>query len=72
MYKMCTASTGVIWEKFCQTVTALTVHSWVYGLQDGLLRELGVDIGSPDETETVLAKVFAQYEADALKTTQAG
>lgn len=50
----------------------LTVHSWVYGLQDGLLRELGVDIGSPEETETVLAKVFARYENPARPSAQAG
>lgn len=28
----------------------LTVHGWVYGLQDGLLRDLGVCISAPDDT----------------------
>ncbi|MGB9428585.1 MAG: carbonate dehydratase [Gammaproteobacteria bacterium] len=28
---------------------SLTVHGWVYGLQDGLLRDLGVCISSPKE-----------------------
>jgi carbonic anhydrase len=28
----------------------LTVHGWIYGLKDGLLRDLGVTVASPDET----------------------
>ncbi|HEY0476050.1 MAG TPA: carbonate dehydratase [Kofleriaceae bacterium] len=27
----------------------LTVHSWIYSLHDGLLRDLGLGIGSPDQ-----------------------
>jgi carbonic anhydrase len=27
----------------------LTVHGWIYGLQDGLLKDLGVSISGPDE-----------------------
>lgn len=27
----------------------LTVHGWIYGLNDGLLKDLNVDIGSQDE-----------------------
>jgi len=27
----------------------LTVHGWVYGIEDGLLRDLGISIASPDE-----------------------
>ena len=43
----------------CQTTIALdawergqelTVHGWIYGLQDGLLRDLNVSVGSADET----------------------
>jgi carbonic anhydrase len=43
----------------CQTTIALeawergqelTVHGWIYGLQDGLLRDLNVTIGAADET----------------------
>ena len=49
----------------CQTTIALdawergqelTVHGWIYGLQDGLLRDLNVSVGSADET-------LAAYEA---------
>jgi carbonic anhydrase len=28
---------------------ALTVHGWIYGLQDGLLKDLGVSISGPEE-----------------------
>ena len=27
----------------------LTVHGWVYGLEDGLMKSLGLDVSSPDE-----------------------
>jgi len=35
---------------------ALTVHGWVYGLQDGLVRDLGTSVGEP-------AKAAAAYQA---------
>jgi carbonic anhydrase len=38
----------------------LTVHGWVYGLSDGLLRDLDATIAAPDEaTETCRAAVAA-------------
>ena len=49
----------------CQTTIALdawdrgqelAVHGWIYGLQDGLLRDLNVNVGGADETR-------AAYEA---------
>lgn len=40
----------------------VTVHGWVYGVEDGLARDLGVSIATPDELEQryqlVLAKRF--------------
>ena len=30
---------------------AVTVHGWVYGLEDGLVRDMGVSIANPDELE---------------------
>jgi carbonic anhydrase len=33
----------------------LTLHGWIYGLQDGLLRDLGMDARSPDEVAARLA-----------------
>lgn len=28
---------------------SLNVHGWIYGLDDGLLKDLGINVGSPDE-----------------------
>ena len=40
----------------------LTVHSWIYGLQDGLLRNLGVTVSSPGELDATLQASYARYE----------
>lgn len=40
----------------------LTIHSWVYGLKDGLLRDLGVMVSQPGELGPLLAKGLARYE----------
>ena len=37
----------------------LTVHGWVYGLKDGLMRNLGLNVSRPDE--------LAQRYAEALQ-----
>jgi len=37
----------------------VAVHGWIYGIHDGRLNDLGLTIGSPDETEAVCAKVLA-------------
>lgn len=42
----------------------LAVHGWVYGLEDGLLRDLGLNINNPKE-------LSAAYE-EALKTSARG
>jgi carbonic anhydrase len=42
---------------------ALTVHSWIYGVQDGLLRDLRVTVSSADELAAKLQDGFAAYEA---------
>jgi carbonic anhydrase len=39
----------------------LTVHSWVYGLRDGLLRDLGVTISGQDDLSAWLEKGLASY-----------
>ena len=41
----------------------LTVHGWVYGLQDGLLRDLGMDISSADQLAPALQARLKSYEA---------
>jgi carbonic anhydrase len=35
---------------------ALTVHGWVYRLQNGMLKEIGVTVSSPKELESFLAQ----------------
>jgi carbonic anhydrase len=39
----------------------LTIHSWVYGVQDGLLRDLGVTVSGPDEIAAQTQDSFARY-----------
>ncbi|GAC1407396.1 MAG: hypothetical protein NVSMB6_05000 [Burkholderiaceae bacterium] len=40
----------------------LTIHSWVYGLKDGLLRDLGVTVSRPEELAPLLAQGLMRYE----------
>jgi carbonic anhydrase len=44
----------------------LTIHSWVYGVHDGLLRDLGITVKSFEEIEPKLQRVLEGYaEKDA-------
>lgn len=40
----------------------LLIHGWVYGLHDGLLRDLGMTIAAAGEMTPVLGGVLARYE----------
>ncbi|TCS36802.1 carbonic anhydrase [Paucimonas lemoignei] len=40
----------------------LTIHGWIYGLQDGRLRNLGVTIGDAQEVSERLQAAYARYE----------
>lgn len=42
----------------------LTVHSWIYGLKDGMLRDLGLTAGSAEELAEKMPKSLARYERD--------
>jgi carbonic anhydrase len=45
---------------------AITIHSWVYGVHDGLLRDLGITVSSHDEIQPKLELVLQRYlESDA-------
>ena len=55
----------------CQTTTvqdawdrgqSLTIHSWIYGLQDGLLRNLGLAVSSAEELALKLPDCLTRYE----------
>jgi carbonic anhydrase len=44
----------------------LTIHSWVYGVHDGLLRDLGITVSSQAEIQPKLQAVLQRYaETDA-------
>lgn len=40
----------------------LTIHSWVYGLQDGLLRDLGMAVSCAEDLPAMMAKALERYE----------
>jgi carbonic anhydrase len=40
----------------------LTVHSWIYGVRDGLLRDLGVTVSGADELAAKLQAGLARFE----------
>ena len=35
----------------------LAVHGWIYGLQDGIIRDLGSGIDSPDDVQTLVRRL---------------
>jgi carbonic anhydrase len=41
----------------------LTVHGWVYGLHDGLLRDLGMKAGSAEDLARSLERSLVRYES---------
>jgi carbonic anhydrase len=43
----------------------LTIHSWVYGVHDGLLRDLGITVSSHAEIAPKLEVVLKGYLEDA-------
>jgi len=45
-----------------QRAQPLTVHGWVYGLQDGLLRDLDMTVSSDDEIEPAYRRALARIE----------
>ena len=40
---------------------AVTVHGWVYGVSDGLLRDLGMAASNNEELQEQLAAAYRQY-----------
>jgi len=41
---------------------SLTVHSWIYGVQDGHLRDLGLTVSSAEELASKMPQCLAAYE----------
>lgn len=42
---------------------SLTIHGWIYGLRDGLLRDLGISVDGPDNFEARYAAAVAAIKA---------
>jgi carbonic anhydrase len=40
----------------------LTLHGWIYGIEDGLLRNLNLDLSCESDTRHVTSKAFAAIE----------
>lgn len=40
----------------------LTVHSWIYGLRDGLLRDLGLTVERSEDLQLKMAQSLARYD----------
>jgi carbonic anhydrase len=43
----------------------LTVHSWIYGVHDGLLRNLGLTVTGPEDMADKMQASFARFEDQA-------
>ena len=41
---------------------SLTVHSWVYGVQDGMLRDLGLTISCQQDLHKKISLSLSRYE----------
>lgn len=41
------------------------VHSWIYGLKDGLVKDLGLNVGKQEEITPAYGRVLARYRAKA-------
>jgi carbonic anhydrase len=50
---------------------SLTVHSWIYGLKDGLLRSLGMSVSSPAEFEPQYRAAVAAIGAGEPRSAEA-
>ena len=58
------ARTTVVQDAW-QRGQALTVHGCVYGIEDGLLRTLDIDLTGPDSVDTVSARALNAIESRA-------
>jgi len=45
----------------------LTIHSWIYGLQDGRLRNLGLTVDGAEELAAKMPDCLARYESSLME-----
>jgi carbonic anhydrase len=50
---------------------SLTVHSWIYGLKDGLLRNLGMSVSSRPDLEPQYRQALAAIDSDEARALRA-
>ena len=43
----------------------VTIHGWVYGVSDGLIRELGMSVANNEQLQEQLERAYQQYSVDA-------
>jgi carbonic anhydrase len=49
----------------------VTVHSWIYGIEDGIMRHLGMSVSEPREFESQYRSALAAIEAGSKTAAQA-
>lgn len=45
---------------------SVTIHGWIYGVSDGLLRDLGMAASNNEQLHEQLDRAYRQYSVDAL------
>jgi carbonic anhydrase len=53
--------TTIVQDAWRKPGRRLSVHGWIYGLQDGLLRDLGVTAAGADDVETAHRDAIARF-----------
>lgn len=51
---------------------AVTVHSWIYALIDGIIRNLGMSVSSPDQIEPQYRKALNAIESGQIRNVTEG
>ena len=46
----------------------LSVHGWIYGVKDGLLRDMGVTVSAPDEIDAAMADATKRVRGQERRT----
>jgi carbonic anhydrase len=49
----------------------ITVHSWIYGIKDGIMRNLGMSVSEPHQFESQYRAALASIEAGGKAVAQA-
>jgi carbonic anhydrase len=47
---------------------SISVHGWIYGLKDGLLKDLEVSVTAPEMVGPVLSRAYKRYPQQQTET----